>query len=361
MARSVVFETPGHIDIRAFTILGINSKPNTDNPIGYFGTGLKYALSVLLREGCKVEVWIGKDKYTFYTRTARFRDKDFDQIRMKREDMSWLESIIGKPGKPKYEDLPFTTEFGKNWEPWMAYRELESNTRDENGRTFLADDVALSKFPEGTRIVVTGEAFVQAYLSRHTIFLKDGLTERDSDDTLQVFEVPSEWVYWRGMRVHKLDKPAEFTYNILEPLELTEDRTAKYGFMVDACIARYLAEKAPKHQVAQAIRSEGYERHIGYYHASAPSDDFRDAVTEAKGVHGIATHARPLVEKHTPKPKEKVIDEFAQWPRPWSHNSTTVTDRDGKVLFRNIPIGGLTDLIVKTINKGSTPEEEILF
>jgi hypothetical protein len=68
--QQLVFETPGLIDLRAFTVMGFNAKPATENPIGYFGTGLKYAISVLCRLGTKPVVWIGQDKYTFYTKTV---------------------------------------------------------------------------------------------------------------------------------------------------------------------------------------------------------------------------------------------------------------------------------------------------
>lgn len=39
MPRVVVFKTPGHIPLEAFTTFGINSKPNSLNPIGFFGSG----------------------------------------------------------------------------------------------------------------------------------------------------------------------------------------------------------------------------------------------------------------------------------------------------------------------------------
>ena len=55
----IVHSTPGLIDLRAFTTFGVNSKPNSKNPIGYFGTGLKYAVAVLARHKCPVTVWIG--------------------------------------------------------------------------------------------------------------------------------------------------------------------------------------------------------------------------------------------------------------------------------------------------------------
>ena len=46
----IVFENPGEIDIRSISTFGVSVKEG-DNPIGFFGTGLKYAIVVLLRTG----------------------------------------------------------------------------------------------------------------------------------------------------------------------------------------------------------------------------------------------------------------------------------------------------------------------
>jgi len=45
----ITFENDGEIDLRAISQFGINVKTG-DSPIGFFGTGLKYALAVLMRE-----------------------------------------------------------------------------------------------------------------------------------------------------------------------------------------------------------------------------------------------------------------------------------------------------------------------
>ena len=121
----IIHETIGLIDSRAFTTFGINAKPSTNSPIGYFGTGLKYAIAVLVREGLKVTVWIGTEPHEFYCEPSNFRGKDFSLIRMRRQR--------GVTRKWMATDLPFTTELGKNWKLWMALRELHSNTLDENG------------------------------------------------------------------------------------------------------------------------------------------------------------------------------------------------------------------------------------
>ena len=47
---------PGLIDLHGITTFGVCAKPEAENPIGYFGTGLKYALAFFLGEGLKLEL-----------------------------------------------------------------------------------------------------------------------------------------------------------------------------------------------------------------------------------------------------------------------------------------------------------------
>lgn len=51
----VIFETPGNLDIQAIAT----------SPIGFFGTWLKYAIAVLLREGCQISIFTNKTLYRF--------------------------------------------------------------------------------------------------------------------------------------------------------------------------------------------------------------------------------------------------------------------------------------------------------
>ena len=56
MSPAVVHVTKGKLDLRSLSTFGLNAKPNTTNPIGYFGTGMKYAIAVLLRKHVSIEM-----------------------------------------------------------------------------------------------------------------------------------------------------------------------------------------------------------------------------------------------------------------------------------------------------------------
>jgi hypothetical protein len=265
---TIIFRTPTQLDMRAITVFGINSKPNSKSPIGFFGTGLKYAISVLVREKQDVRIYIGDKSYRFYTKDEDFRDKSFNFVYMDRSDRLLFKQT---------ERLPFTTELGKNWELWQAFRELHSNTLDEGGDTENVDDFdtsggggelqCLIGSNEGhTLITVDGNAFDQVYHDIDNIFHPKASRNR-TDAPLEYWHEPSKYLYYRGMRVMELEKPSLLTYNILADLELTEDRTAKYSWQAEGIIRDYVLKEDKDLEFLRAIvdaKEGSYEHRFDY-------------------------------------------------------------------------------------------------
>src|SRR5437867_1027619 len=96
-----VFENPGVIDPRSITTFGVSSKDNASKAIGFFGTGLKYAIAILLRNGCGITIYSGGKKYTFGVFKEEIRNDTFQIVTMNNVK------------------LGFTTELGKTWEMWQ--------------------------------------------------------------------------------------------------------------------------------------------------------------------------------------------------------------------------------------------------
>lgn len=289
MTRSVVFKTPGQLDVRSLTVMGLNSKPNATHPIGFFGTGLKYAIAVLSRHNIPITFYINGTKWTVEVEDTNFRGKEFKQLFLRRN-----RKLLGLG---KQIALPFTTELGKTWELWQAFRELESNTRDEKGMTFVAQKGANDHYfikhgvePEYqtddknfTYVCVESEAFVQEYFDREKTFLPGGMTQREGTEQVQFFDRPSKSVYYRGIRVHDLpeNEPSEMTYNILTSIELTEDRTAKDAWTVKYIIANAIAQLKDVALLKKAITAPKatYERGMTFSYVT-PSKEFLDVAEE---------------------------------------------------------------------------------
>ncbi len=316
---TVVFDTPGLIDLRSFTIGGLTAKPGTDNPIGRFGTGLKYAIAALVRLGADPVVWIGQDKYTFEKHGIEYRGKDVDVIRMKTEKWSWK-------GRFRYTEMPFTTEYGRHWEPWMFYRELEANTRDEQGMTGAE---LTSPGPTRTMIVVDHPDFDAAYEQRDTVFLPSSRRPIAEDSRLQQFEGESKYLYWRGMRVLELGKPSLYTWNFLMDMDLTEDRTIRSEFLARTYLAEWLTRQKNPDLILQMLTAseEVWESSMDFTWASQVTNEFR-AIARSRP-EGMLRSAVSWSDRHEPQavPEDTLL-------LPWKIRENFVVDRNGDRIFQ---------------------------
>lgn len=260
---SVVHRTPGLIPIEAFTITGLSAKPNSTNPIGKFGTGLKYAIAVLVRRDIKVRVFIGPTEYVFFKKQRSFRGKDYDAIRMKKRN-----SLLSRW---TYQELPFTTEYGKYWELWQVFRELHANTLDEGGSTYTDDrDILTNDRPDTTLFVVEDSHYVDVFHERDRIFLPDGASQRSTSEAIQILNRPSSHIYFRGLRIMDLRKEAQYTYNFLEDVDLTEDRTAKHPSLVEARIVGFMRESQDEAFLEKSVANPNQDSYeYGLHHGTA--------------------------------------------------------------------------------------------
>lgn len=205
----ISFMTPTMIDLLTIKTFGVSVK-ESENPIGFFGTGMKYAIATLLRTGHKVTMWRGLEEFKFELKDTSIRDKDIPLVLMN--------------GEP----LPFTSDLGKTWLVWQAYRELHSNVMDEKGYT-TSD--TLSPAPNCTLFVVEGHEIERIYQDRNAIFCDNEIIEEN--ESIQVRRGESGHIYYRGIRVYDIaGNKAKYTYNIKSKLDLTEDRTVKYEYML---------------------------------------------------------------------------------------------------------------------------------
>jgi hypothetical protein len=271
----IVFQNAGLIDIAAVTTMGVSVKEA--GSIGFFGTGLKFSIATILRLGGTVTVWRGMEPHVFTTERTTIRGEDFDLV-----------SMNGTP-------LGFTTQLGRTWLPWMAFRELASNCRDEGGRYWLfADDGQMdaSALPlDGhTTITVDCEAIADVWPDRHTIMLESDPLH--VTEAVEVHEGVSRFVYYRGVRVFQAPRPLAFTYNIRERLELTEDRTAKNWWDVELKLERGIGA-IEDHATLRRMLTCGelfQEHHMNVPQYGQPGPAFREMARQL--VLGPATEPR---------------------------------------------------------------------
>lgn len=235
---ALYFTNPGEIDPRLITTLGVNVKESGGSPIGFFGTGLKYAIAGILRLGGRVEIWSGEVRYQFAKTKEEIRGKEFEFISM------------------NGQQLGFTTELGKTWEPWMFYREIWCNAKDEGGWWSEATPGPRSG---QTTIVVECPAFTEAHHRRAEFLLLSEPLQVGLEVDIHPGVAGS--IFYRGLAVCKLTKPTLFTYNIKSPVVLREDRMADLWY-VRSPITRALAvleDEGIARQVVGASPEETFE------------------------------------------------------------------------------------------------------
>lgn len=324
-ANYVVFETPGLLDTRSLTLMGVSAKPNSDTPIGYFGTGLKLSVATLVRMGAELSIYIGSEKWTVVQKTADFRGTEITQLQLLNLTRK---SLWG--GAPRV-DLPFSITYGRNWEPWMVFRELESNTRDENGITYSGptDPGPLAAF-DATRIVVRHPDFEKAFQERDTIFLPGHIA---TGSGIQVVAGSSKHLYRRGVRAYDTVKPCLQTYNFLDDLTLTEDRTIKHEGVARLMLGRFVQRSHDESMIERVLTAgkEFWEHDMLFDESMAPSAEFhRVALRHPKklppGFYGYYGKYDPRVTKST-------FELSRAHPGPWEVKYGGVYDKNGVRIF----------------------------
>lgn len=277
----LVFKNKGLLDEVLVTTMAANVKTG-DNPIGMFGTGLKYAIAVVLRTGGSITIYKGLRKLEFGTVRKVIRGKEFQ--------------IVTMNGK----QLGFTNQLGAHWEPWMAFRELWSNCMDEAGTCFRAESDSKDAQPSRgtTTIHVDGKAMTDAYDARsETLVLTQPIvTLKD----MEIHPGSSKYVFYRGIRAMELNKTAAYTYNITRAETLTEDRTLLYTYGVPTTIAKNLMTCANSFVLDKVLSksevSEMYEGSLPYgsLKHETPSDEFLLACDRRKTAKDLITNAGVL-------------------------------------------------------------------
>jgi hypothetical protein len=265
------FVTDTQIDPKSWSMIGVSAKPNSINPIGRFGTGLKYAIAISLRLGWEIKItnYVDgvPDEHVFSHTKDTFRGSDINVV---------------------YDNdkaLPFTMHYGAHWEPWTVLRELYSNTIDEDGEMhFDAQDIQ-----NGSVIEINSANFYDLAKSYRDYFLTndDHLNDVVHDyGKLQVLKGKyAGKVFFKNVYVGELKK-ARYGYNIHEKVDLTEDRTIKDTWSLGWDIVKIISSSEHPESMNEWIISKGYEEEsfaIPSYICWSKS--FQEAVSNARISH----------------------------------------------------------------------------
>lgn len=269
--EAVYFSNSGLIDLDVIRVMGVSVK-ETANPIGYFGTGLKFAIATLLRNGQRVTLIRGGERFSFSVRPSTIRGEQFDRVYM------------------NDEPLPFTTDLGRNWQVWQAYRELHSNTLDECGR--ITDEAR----EDDTVIIAEGDAIWREFLNRDKIFVMTKPIAANA--SIEAHPGPSQAIFYRGVRAGFLPEPAKFAYNILVDMQLTEDRTFASQWDVEWKLGTLIPTLDHRGVAADLLEgTEAWDQNVDFSRCIDPSPEFLEAAASRYNDASAPAAAKRIVER----------------------------------------------------------------
>lgn len=297
----IVFQNPGLIDLDAVRTMGVNVKVHA-NAFGHFGTGLKFGIATVLRGGGSVWLYRGTDRHEFSLVERTIRGEEFRIV--------CLDGV----------EMGFTDQLGRNWEPWMVLREFGCNALDERGRFYdlvdctdqlMTDTVE----PDTTTFFVEWDALDAAWQERDTVFCMPS-ADRTIWETreVQVLEGRSKYLFYRGIRAYKLQRPSVVTYNILSQQILSEDRNIAHFYYPLGEIRKTWLE-CTNSEVLERILVAGeehFEHQIDYMETNRhPTREFLDVVLDARTIKhlkkSINESAVKLLHKSIRSSKEEGV------------------------------------------------------
>jgi len=223
---TVCFYNSGTLDRRSFTMMGLSAKSD-ENAVGFFGTGFKYAIATLLRNGAEVCVLTkghysdtAHTVYKFSTEKGKFRGKSLDVI---------ICTVCNDVGDELERfEMPFTTHLGINWKMWQAYRELYTNSvLDEGGGVETCTEHGYVN--HDVCVYVTHPEFYRVHEQHDKYFINEDVETVARTHRMRAVEKLHDGdncVYYKSMYTGTYtEKPTLFTYDYITKVSLTEDRT----------------------------------------------------------------------------------------------------------------------------------------
>lgn len=273
----------GLIEKEAFTLIGASSKRDDESKIGFFGSGLKYSLAVLLRNNIGFRIFSGLDEIEITSQKAEFRGQAFNQI-----------FINGQP-------TGFTHEMGIDWKAWFPIREIYCNALDEEQGAIEECSVMIPKIGETHFYIEKCEA-IREIMDNWNDYFSNRRTDLVLDaGNFKVYggHAAKYLLYRKGVQCHQMDHSCLYHYDDKD-FEINESRTLKNTsdatYMVAAQVAKYANTEMIKNIFDNY--GENIEGKFNYAFATIFNSNWLDVINGRKLVRkSIAGHFISVIQQ----------------------------------------------------------------
>lgn len=238
----IKYQNDGEIDINAFRLLGASSKEEDETKIGFWGSGLKYALAVLIRNGIGVKAYSGTKEIKIGTRKTKMRGEEYEAI-----------TINGTA-------TSFTTRLGKDWELWFAIREIMANAIDEGSNQHGVADEAKGEKGKTIFFIEFTDALKDIYSDLPRYFsLKRTPIEKTPYGSIYSTHTKEEGIiYRRGFKVGDMNNML-FDYD-LPSVKINESRVLESHLDMDLHLTQLWKNHATPYMLERLVSGESYEK-----------------------------------------------------------------------------------------------------
>lgn len=224
----------GEMELEAISLIGASTKRGDESTIGMFGSGLKYAVAAILRQGIPFVVFSGTKEIKLTTGEVSFGGKTFNRIYVNGKETSLTDSM----GTEDWEGVyPFI-------------REIYSNALDADPNAFIGvvDNITMQEnytsfyIQETPEIALFMKDFDNHFLTRsQSLFTNEKIGEiHNQKQNTRIFR--------KGILCHKdTQEKAIYSYNLFR-VNINESRVLRntyeaqneVGRLLESCTNKYI-------------------------------------------------------------------------------------------------------------------------
>ncbi len=236
----IKIENKGEIDINSLLLIGATNKRDNKNAIGYFGSGLKYAMAVLLKNKIPFHIFSGEKEIKVTVGRKNFRGVKVDVIKV----------------NGKFTSM--TTDMGPDWESWFSVREIYCNAIDEGEHS-----IGISNDCKGEK----GKTLFFISFDKNSKNMFDNWNDYFSDKREDLIQEESQTkiysgksdkliIYRKGVQCYQSKEKSLFHYD-LPWVKINESRVLEDMWDTTYELARQLSRVASLRVVRQIL--DGYK------------------------------------------------------------------------------------------------------